>query len=401
MSRTVIKNLMANTVAFLLVFTAIGGVYFLVYRYVIFTWWLLAVPFFLMQFFRARIRNPYIFITLHVLAAAGTTFIVGNAYDRWFILAFMIICVVYSFFMRMAGERSLDFYVGFWVTAIYIAVYILMGQTTANPDIIRQQLIASSLITLGLVIVHIHMDNIDASLTIANHRRTHHADKIISANNSLIAVFIALVFTAGIAAIVLPLGRMVSNIFRTIMTSRLFLAGRSMGGMTLGLDRPPVPVEHVPGDDTCDYYKYDHYEPYPLDEAPAPYFDYDRHLALMDRIYFIVFLLVVAGIFLAIYLFIKNFYHKHRKAEQKKSDDDDNISLERNILGDIRDLLPRFGKYSKNAIRRAYAKKVNQHIRRGINVQNSDTTDIIANKIRNIENIDELTSQYEKVRYFK
>jgi len=123
---------------------------------------------------------------------------------------------------------------------------------------------------------------------------------------------------------------------------------------------------------------------------------------IANRIFFVILLLIVAGAVYMFYLFIRYFYRTRRKVGQDKYDDgDENIALEGNIRDDIRDLLPRFGRYSKNAIRRAYAKKVNWHIRRGLHVQKSDTTDIIADKIRSIENIDELTAMYEKVRYFK
>jgi len=135
---------------------------------------------------------------------------------------------------------------------------------------------------------------------------------------------------------------------------------------------------------------------------PAPYDDHEQFWALADRIFFVIFLLMLAGVIFVLYLFFR-YFNRRRKAKQSKDNDDadETIALTRNILDDFWDLLPRFGKYSKNAVRRAYVKKVNWHIRRGVDVKRSDTTDIIADKIRSTEDIDELTALYEKVRYFK
>jgi len=192
MSRGIIKNILTNTVAFLLIFTIISGVYFLVFREVNFIWWLLVVPFFLMHFFRSRVRNVYSFIALHVLLAVGAVFIIGNVDTRWFVLAFMIIAVIYSLIIRIAGERSLDIGIGVLMLILHVVLFILVGQSGASPDIIRQQLVGTCIVSLGLVIAHIQMDNIDTKLKLTNYidNRTHRADKILSANNTLIVALL-------------------------------------------------------------------------------------------------------------------------------------------------------------------------------------------------------------------
>jgi len=384
MSRTAIKNILANMVAFLLIYTIISGVYFLFFNEVSFVWWLMVIPFYLMQFSRARIKNVYTFIALHLLVLFGAFFING------FIFAFMIMAVVYSFIVRTVGERSLDIGIGVLMLILHTLFFVLAGQYAANPHIIQQQLVGTFILTLGLIIVHIHMDNIDSSLTIISHidDRNYRSDKILSTNNTLITVFIVLVFAIGLTTIAFPLGRIISNPLSGLLQ---ILQHRGHGNMT------PSQVQRPIAEGTEVYTQ--NYAPY---EEILPYDYHERPMWLMNLIYSVILLLVVAGVAFALYLFIRYFYRRHRKKGQSEDDNgDETILLTGNLLDDIRDLLPRFNRYSKNAIRRAYTKKVNWHIRRGVNVKMSDTTDIIANKIRNIEDIDELTATYEKVRYYK
>jgi len=399
MTRATIKNFMANIVAFLMIFTILSGVYFIALREVNFIWLLLVIPFLLMQFIRARAINVYAFSILHVVLAAVATLAVANSETLWFVVAFMVMAVVYSFIVRIIGERSLDTGSGVLMMILHVILFILVGLTNASPDIIRQQLIATCLVALGMVIIYIHMDNVDAKLKILNYmdKRTYRADKILSTNNSLIVVFIAIVGVVGLIATAFPLGRIIANGFRA-MTSPT--PRRQRGRAIPGDDHElPVATEDIPptGD------AYDYYEPgYAPYEEIMPYDNGEHVFVLLSNIvFFIILLIILVGVIYAFYQFIMHFTRR-RKIEQSKADDDDEtVTLDRNIVDDLKDLLPKFNRYSKNAIRRAYAKKINWHIRRGTNVQRSDTTDIIANKIRATENIDELTAQYEKVRYFK
>jgi len=199
-----------------------------------------------------------------------------------------------------------------------------------------------------------------------------------------------LILGVGIAATAFPLGRIITSGFRAM--SGLF-AGREI--------EPATPQRPNEVGEEFAYYEPNDFTP-DEDEIPIPYDAHEQLAVLMNHIYFVIMIFVVAGIIYAFYLFIRYFHRRRRKSRQgEDADGDEDIALTRNILDDIRDLLPRFGRYSKNAIRRAYAKKVKWHIRRGVNIERSDTTDIIADKIRATEDIDALTAQYEKVRYFQ
>ena len=396
MSRTTIKNILTNLATFLILFNMLSFVMFLYHGELIPIQRLLILPFFVMQFVRTKYRNVYVFIILHMLLAVGTAFILGDSYDFGFILAFMVMTSLYSFIVRSAGERALDVGIGGWAMALYILLFILVGMFTANPDIIRQQLVGSSLITLSLIIVHIHMDNIDASIKFVNYmdNRTHRADKILSVNNTLIIVFTALVFCVGLVTAIFPLGRIIARVFRAIF-GQFGNGNRPLGNMIPLQEPPPAEEFSIPEHEIYDIELYE-------EIRYVPDVDYDAHWhGMVYHVFFVLISLLALGTIYGLIMSISKFIRRRKAKQRKDVGNDDTILLERNILSDIRDLLPRLGRYSKNAIRRAYAKKVNWHIRRGTVIRRSDTTDTIADKIRGTEDIDELTAMYEKVRYFK
>jgi len=61
--------------------------------------------------------------------------------------------------------------------------------------------------------------------------------------------------------------------------------------------------------------------------------------------------------------------------------------------------LPKLRTLPRDPTRRAYYKKVHRHIKKGVPILESDTPDMIADKIRPAEDIDALTAEYEQVRY--
>ena len=126
-------------------------------------------------------------------------------------------------------------------------------------------------------------------------------------------------------------------------------------------------------------------------ESGSAFFD------ILSAIFEVVALaIVVIIIFLILYAIARKV--KTRKKSQKLTETQEEVKLDGSLLDDLLDLLPKFKKI-RHPIRRAYEKKVNSHIGQGTMVYDHDTTDIIADKIRSVEDIDELTTKYVVVRY--
>jgi hypothetical protein len=110
---------------------------------------------------------------------------------------------------------------------------------------------------------------------------------------------------------------------------------------------------------------------------------------------------VAAGIIIVVVMLIRAVLeHRIKRAKTDgQALSEDSVSKLKFTISDLAAFLPRFRFGAKHPIRKAYIKKVNGHIRQGINILPSNTPEVIADRIRHREDIDELTAAYEAVRY--
>jgi len=403
MTRATIKNILANLVAFLLFYNVLSLVVFFFYGDISPILWWLAVPFFLMQVIRAKASNAYAFTILHIALMAIVWFVSNN----WFAVGFVAVAVVYSFNIKGGGEWEPTRNTGIITLATHVVMFVVAGRWPGGYAwLFQQQLAGACIAALGFIIIYIHMDNIDLSLRMLQSPDDdrHASGRVLRLNNALIIVFAGLVVVVSLFVAALPLGRALAAGWGVISASVSGLFAR-FGREAPRFDFPEQEVVRRYG--VIESGRFVFASPDSVMFAEEVDFgfseEFERHLAYgttpLDH--YLVRILAVVGMAIIVFNFIKYFVNLSRRRSQARHRNDQKTSLTRDILGDIRDLLPRFGRYSNNAIRREYTKKVNHHIRHGIRVRKSDTTDIIAAKIRNTENIDELTAMYEKVRYYK
>ena len=402
MSRVTIKNILANLVTFVVLYNVLSLVVFFAYDDITPILWWLIVPFFLMQIIRAKASNAYVFTVLHVVLAT----IVWFVFNDWFAMGFMLVAIVYSFNAKSSGEWELTRITGIITLIAHVGMFALaQWWTNVDMGLFQQQLAGTCIVVLGFIIIYTHMDNIDLSLRVLQRSDDdrHSAGSVLRINNILIAVFSGMVVLVGVVVSALPLGRMLVAGWRAVSgLASSFFSRFAREGPTFDFPEQ-TPIERVGILDADQFIFMSPESVMFADEADLnnPYFALTEDAAVTIFDYYLLRIFLVVGMVIIVRNFIRYFVNLSRKRNASKSRNDEKTSLTRDILGDIRDLLPRFGRYSKNAIRRAYIKKVNWHIKRGVNVKHSDTTDIIADKIRNIEDIDELTAMYEQVRYYK
>jgi len=399
MSRAIIKNTLANLVAFLILYNVLSFAIFLWYGDITPILWWLAVPFFLMQLVRAKASNAYVFAILYIILGVCVWFVFGN----WFAMGFMLAVTIYSFRVKGGGEWEPARKTGIIVLVTHVAMFAFAQRlSAAGAEVLfRQQLAGTCIAQLGFIIMYIHMGNIDISLRMLPHKGDDRlaTGRILRNNNILIIAFTAMVVLVGLVVAALPLGRVFAAGWGAI---RMGLSGitarfaRQQPTFDFAENAPINYVARVEADRFIFVSPESLYFGYLPDGMEADEF---QAVSILDPI--ILWGGVLIGVVVIVINFIRYFVNISRRRNSTKSSNDEKTSLVSDILGDIRDLLPRFGRYSKNAIRRAYTKKVNWHIKRGIKVKMSDTTDIIADKIRSIEDIDELTTMYEQVRYFR
>ena len=356
---------------------------------------LLTVPFFVLMFARYKVNNITAFSVIHACVLAIPAIIVHaltNTIDTSApVAAFCLISVVYSFIARTNSEwlpRP-----GRAVVAMVLLNAAMLYLSTYFGDERSIYFTGSTLAILVCAIIYTHIDNLDARLKALQDQNPRYIGDILRGNNKDIAFFASAVAFIGFFVFFLPmdeLGRLIIAFLRWIGSLIARFNQTLVPEAFLDPTAPPAFMyENGNGDIWYD--------------APEVVRS-DLWQTLITFFTNIALILVVGGIVLALaYAFRQGFYSKHRRkaiATTELSTETDEVSnLSKPLLSDILSMIPRPKDFIKHPVRRAYAKKVNSHIKSGVSITHSDTPEVIAAKIRPTENIDDLTASYEKVRY--
>jgi len=399
-NRAIIKDILSNLAVFSLCFSIVSVLYFLAFDMPNYFLFALIAPFLLMYVVRKRIKtNRFTFVALHVLLILAAGFIISDRDSRWFAFTFLIATGLLSFYLKTREEISLGRVFNAALFIVHITLFLLLGFSPAHANIapMQAQLVVTLLLAAVVSIVFAHMDNIDYNLNMLSHINGFNDpnNKVVSANNKLILAF------AGIIAVVSIIILFGTGLWHAIVA---FVAGMGSQDLDRAMEIWSATHEGLPGYEPDHLPDYDLYYLGTVDIGiqDAPELDQEAFFHAFYRamnIFAIIFVPIFA--ILLIRTFFKAFYKRLRKKNDDGTPGDTVIVLESNVMNDLRELFPRFKNKYGHPIRRAYAKKVNKYIKSGVDILGADTTDIIANKIRTAEDIDELTAKYERVRYGK
>jgi len=395
--RRVLMDLLSNLVAFLVFFNIFAFVFALSNGYGAWIYLLLAVPFFFMMFLRAKIKKMRYFLAIHFVMLAAPF---ATLHNIWLFIPFMCFAAavtIYSLHRKGKGEWAMQGTSAVWVIAVFAGLSLLYAAYFPEMESAAAILLnISSLISLAAVVLYMHMDNMWFGLRLVGE---HHkkSENISSVSNVLITVFLIIIVIFGGLSVLFPsqaaimvLGRLLIDIILLPFEILGFIF-RSISGEPEFIGDLPFEQWFVPGE--------------------AMEIDFDEELqtspihAIIGAI--VGFLAVLGLVAIAVAILATLFYRLY-KALGKKSETDkmslmpeDAVSKLKFVLGDFKELLPRFRLGTKHPVRREYIKKINSHIKQGLKIQPHYTPEIIADKIRPKEDIDELTQRYEEVRYGK
>ena len=388
--RRIFKEVFANVVIFLFLFNIIwvlavthtpsNGFEFLVF----------ALPFALMYVVRKFTRNGSSFVLFTALICAVSVAVLAQITIFTFIFIFLMAAVLYHVYAWMNSDYEPGFTSGAWAFVAHLILMFLITTNISEPSAYQARLVFVFLVAAGFMIIHKQMDSIDIRMLSyrASGKYFRTTRELIAKNTALVIAFAGFVIIFGFFAMYFP-GHLILRFYDWLLS-------------------------FLPYDDTPQWFG----EPQEdieaefgllVGELSAHGTDYDMpevqdvHPFYRILLWLGAFALGILGMYVLykiamFFIGVTRELIRHKKKIEYLDNDEEKISLEGSFFSDMLDILPKFGKI-RHPLRRAYAKKVNNHIRQGVLIENYDCTDRIADKIRNAENIDELTENYEKIRY--
>lgn len=411
-SRIIIKDLLANAAAFLLFFNVVSVIYFFTHYVAEYVFWVIAVPFFIMYILRRTVSKIHIFVITHLVLVAVFGLLFGDIYSRWFVFGFAAAAGVYSFLIKSSRERVLTVSVMVFQLAVYAALFLLLTVAEGAGDAVQVQLIFTCLVAMGINILYIQMDALDYRLTIVTKIDGIHelSDSVLASNNRLVLFFIGFFSLAGAFLAFFPIGigavigvamNIVAGYFVRVWHSIIYLFTTAIEFFLPYADNYERNQWEADfhSDLYLDGYLHGYWEMDATVEGAEGY-DVEALFEQLMHVYNIIgpiFFFAIAAI--VCWLFYKFFNRNRYHSGGENPDDETIVHLDRTVLKDLRSFFPRLRTKPKNPIRRAYYKKIRSYIRAGADLSNNDTPDAMAEKLRQIENLDNLTEMYKKERY--
>ncbi|MCL2203065.1 MAG: hypothetical protein FWB88_03895 [Defluviitaleaceae bacterium] len=413
--RETVKDILANLVLFLLFVSVLAALHMIIYASLPWLYLLAAFPFFGLYLARKRVYVIPTFFVIHGLFLLLPLLFFRSVGELVPMMGIAVLSVIYSIRVRTKKEWRPEPRQAVMITASLAAVFFV-STTVFDVQVegADRFFFAVTLMILASVLLVIQMENVDSRVEILSDRLRNSTPmkNILTANNILISGFLAFIIAVGMLSLFSPdiwrgvqwaligLGMVVTLIVMFLMAHNLLWLRETTIPEEVYTHYFPVPFElNLVHDDLFDMM------------AEGMYRDYfildEEGVAGVARLFYIQSVLLLAV--LAVVLFfagraiiravIRNFFNKTGGDEDESLLPGDTLGRLKFMLGDLAAFLPGFRSTSRHPIRRAFAKKVNRHIKKGTPILPSDTPDAIANKIRPAENIDALTLQYENVRY--
>jgi len=363
--------------------------------------WVLSVPFFGFMLTRFFTKQFNVFVLFHIAIVVLTVLVMGMGTYAVPTRVFLVFSLPLSFLLRSINEwlpGRATF--GLLFICYLIMLIILRLLFTEHRDFLELelQLVYMFLFSCAILLIYIQMDEFDYRLEILRRidEYKHSANNVISMNNLLIGAFSFFVVAFATITMLLRPARLITNGLNAFFSffARLFARGAQEFMENIqdtgfeGFQEHQLP-------DSEDVYQmvYHDLEPEPLSEETI-----DTLIRINTIILIFVFIIIVILLIRVIY----KVYLRIRSQKDSNTPTDEDIivtKLSHSFFADILNMLPTFKGANIHPLRKKYAKKVNSHIRAGVVILNTDTVEIIAEKIRETENIDSLTTQYEQVRY--
>jgi len=396
--RRLLMEIMSNFVTFAVFFVTLCIIYAVSLGYVPWVLFFSAIPFFAMYIMRKWINDIGIFILSQILFLLPAFFAFPDAQRTTFMMFFAVISITNSIACKVLGERILSFKHALAVITLlglgepFTRIILAGGEFgTPAPGILLVSNI-SAVLALTAVVVYVQMDNLDFDLMLHKNRGGAKAEKsVMTINNTLITVFSGTLGILALSSVLLPGGGIFGAVARFIgfFLNIPFQCAGWTAGEIIG------EIEALP-------------EPEVVEEMPPMEHGEDLSMMLEEGtwnfanllVIIIVGVMAVSMLVFIVLIIMRAFLRKEKAKTVTSFSEEDTVEKMKFSFKDLLVFLPRFGG-SKHPVRKAYIKKVNSHMKKGVVILPSYTPEIIAKAIKPEENIDQLTDEYEAVRYGK
>lgn len=405
-NREIIKDILSNLVLFLLFLSLLVSAHLVYANELPWLYLFMAIPFLGLLLVRKKVYVLVTFFIIHGLFLALPFIFFSSLAEIIPAMLIAFLSAVYSIRVRAKTEWRPDnrdaVIIPASIGAMFFVINVIFGAGVEDVD---RFFFAVIFIIIAASLMVIHMDNVDNRLDVlpASLKNSTPIRNILTANNTLISGFLAFMMAIGMLSLFAP------NIWRITRLGAFGLI-HGLRALFMLLAAPFLLIRDV-----------EHVEPVPDSDEWMLQFQYNlvneefldaeamvdaelEHFTILFYIlsFILISLLVIVIVFAlrsAIRALIRNFFNNKDGDESESLMPDDAKGKLKFLLNDITAFLPRFRSDVKHPIRKAFSKKVNWHIKKGVQIRVCDTPDVIADKIRATENIDELTLMYEKVRY--
>ena len=332
------------------------------------------IPFFCNFIFRHYIKNTFLMTVAHLIIV-GVVFLVS--YNYW-VLIFLAVMLVYSFYRRAKGQQSLERITAVFMSTTFIAIYF----ASEHVGLYQHPLTYPLLIIIVMIGTELRsrMIKVDASLEMTAKTSVQPIKQILRFDRKLMPILIIILLTISLA----------THLAIEPQLSRISFSGIERDS---GLPDPQAEALMPPsgasqGDMDLSAFG-------EAREASIFWTMLELVVLFILRVAMVIvpMLLLISGA-LALY---KMLAYNKKTPSYEESGDEKIFLIPERMKHRITNPLSYF-RWNENKIRRTFRKKMQQHIKAGVPIVFSDTPAEMTGRIVD-EDLGELLEEYRQVRY--
>jgi len=340
---------------------------------------LLALPFTFNFLARRYIRNILLMLIVHAIAPALAFYLIYDLFLQAFVVAILVIIALFSFVKRMKSSLDLDTLGGLFLSVALIAMCLI----SINFGYYYVSGIYPVLIVILIISVEIfcRMVKTDMSLEAITQTSKQPVKQILQLDHKMMLA---------LCALLVPLSIMLHFVLIEPIISRIHMPDIDISGSGDPFV-PPMPAQGAsPGDILM-----------LLGDAPEPH----PFWQFLDMVLQFVIQAAITMLFLGLFIgglinIYKLLTYRKRPTPSHDGWDEKTFVIPEKVVKPrqrLREFIASFIR-QEDAIRKMFRKKILRHKKLGVAFTQSDTPFHMAARIKK-EDINELTKEYEKVRY--